>query len=304
MRKLISTIIVSTLLIGGCSTVHKEAKHSSQSIPEEVPASQYKGQGFQPVAEKSAIAHAKKHREEYEKLGEQFFKDNFSLNVKATNVVGSGDGVEVYVHCDDHDIVFNASIPFDKEAIHEEGSMRSNDNGDTMSNMVGTVLSGFEYKVQKEKYDNLTKFFKDNEEKYQYTGFTKEAIHKTQNVGYQNEYYYLAGNVTNINNYRKYYEPLIKKDSQSFKEGMKKANEATNFKAKIEVVSTLFSTKSDFTKNNSKKDLLFLSDDLYHYKEKPENTNITLQLSEPKINSTRAFYDANNPLEYGVHKHE
>lgn len=75
MRKLISTIIVSTLLIGGCSTVHKEAKHTSQSIPEEVPASQYKGQGFpQPVAEKSAIAHAKKHREEYEKLGEQFLK--------------------------------------------------------------------------------------------------------------------------------------------------------------------------------------------------------------------------------------
>ena len=35
--------------------MHKEAKHSSQSIPEEVPASQYKGQGFQPVAEKSAM---------------------------------------------------------------------------------------------------------------------------------------------------------------------------------------------------------------------------------------------------------
>ncbi|MCC3709979.1 DUF1672 family protein [Staphylococcus epidermidis] len=85
---------------------------------------------------------------------------------------------------------------------------------------------------------------------------------------------------------------------------LEKANGTKNFKAKIEVVSTLFSTKSDFTKNNSKKDLLFLSDDLYHYKEKPENTNITLQLSEPKINSTRAFYDANNPLEYGVHKHE
>ncbi|EJD93399.1 hypothetical protein HMPREF9974_05648 [Staphylococcus epidermidis NIH05005] len=26
--------------------MHKEAKHTSQSIPEEVPASQYKGQGF------------------------------------------------------------------------------------------------------------------------------------------------------------------------------------------------------------------------------------------------------------------
>ena len=114
---------------------------NSQSVPEEMPASKYVGQGFQPKAEKSAIEYAKKHRKEYEKLGEQFFKDNFSLNVKATNVVGSGDGVEVFVHCDDHDIVFNASIPFDKESIHEKGSMRSHDNGDDMSNMVGTVLS-------------------------------------------------------------------------------------------------------------------------------------------------------------------
>ncbi|WGZ15991.1 DUF1672 domain-containing protein, partial [Staphylococcus aureus] len=39
----------------------------------------------------------------------------------------------------------------------------------------------FEYRAQKEKYDKLYKFFKDNEEKYQYTGFTKEAINKTQN---------------------------------------------------------------------------------------------------------------------------
>ena len=63
----------------------------------------------------------------------------------------------MFVHCDDHDIVFNASIPFDKESIHEKGSMRSHDNGDDMSNMVGTVLSGFEYRAQK-KYDRLYKF--------------------------------------------------------------------------------------------------------------------------------------------------
>lgn len=41
------------------------------------------------------------------------------------------------------------------ESIHEEGSMRSIDNGDTMSDMVGTVLSGFEYRANKEKMDNL-----------------------------------------------------------------------------------------------------------------------------------------------------
>jgi hypothetical protein len=33
--------------------------------------------------------------------------DNFGLKVKATNVVGKDDGVEVYVHCEDHGIVFN-----------------------------------------------------------------------------------------------------------------------------------------------------------------------------------------------------
>ena len=133
-----------------------DSNKESQSVPEEMPASKYVGQGFQPKAEKSAIEYAKKHRKEYEKLGEQFFKDNFSLNVKATNVVGSGDGVEVFVHCDDHDIVFNASIPFDKESIHEKGSMRSHDNSDDMSNMVGTVLSGFEYRAQKRNMITFT----------------------------------------------------------------------------------------------------------------------------------------------------
>ncbi|HCZ9820325.1 TPA: DUF1672 family protein, partial [Staphylococcus aureus] len=89
------------------------------------------------------------------KRGEQFFMDNFGLKVKATNVVGSGKGVEVFVHCDDHDIVFNASIPFDKSIIDSDSSIKSEDKGDDMSTLVGTVLSGFEYRAQKEKYDNL-----------------------------------------------------------------------------------------------------------------------------------------------------
>ncbi len=56
----------------------------------------YVGQGFQPLAEKDAIEFAKKHKDKIAKRGEQFFMDNFGLKVKATNVVGSGDGVEVF----------------------------------------------------------------------------------------------------------------------------------------------------------------------------------------------------------------
>ncbi len=67
MRKLIATIIVSSLILGGCSTVHEEKNYASQSIP----ASQYKGQGFQPVAEK-CYRTCEKHREEYENLVNNF----------------------------------------------------------------------------------------------------------------------------------------------------------------------------------------------------------------------------------------
>ncbi|WP_281512395.1 DUF1672 family protein, partial [Mammaliicoccus vitulinus] len=172
MKKIFSSIMISTLILGGCSQMNQDSNsksksvNESKSIPEEMPADKYKGQGFQPNAEEDAIEYAKKHRKAFEKRGEQFFKDNFNLNVKATNVVGSGDGVEVFVHCDDHDIVFNASIPLEKDSIHHKGSMRSTDDGDAMSDMVGTVLSGFEYRANKEEFDNLTQYFKDNEDKY------------------------------------------------------------------------------------------------------------------------------------------
>ncbi|WP_126501883.1 DUF1672 domain-containing protein [Staphylococcus caprae] len=302
MKKIVCSILVSSLLLGGCSTMSNDSNKESQSVPEEMPASKYVGQGFQPKAEKSAIEYAKKHRKEYEKLGEQFFKDNFSLNVKATNVVGSGDGVEVFVHCDDHDIVFNASIPFDKESIHEKGSMRSHDNSDDMSNMVGTVLSGFEYRAQKEKYDHLYKFLDDNKEKYQYTGFTKEAINKTQNVGYQNEYFYITYLSRNLKEYRKYYEPLINKSDADFKEGMKQARKELHYEANSNVVTTLFSTKKGFTKDNSVDDVINLSDKLSKLDNKPQQSTITIMLGKGEINTKKPFYDDNKPIKYGVYR--
>ncbi|MCC1229982.1 DUF1672 domain-containing protein [Staphylococcus aureus] len=305
MKKFIGSVLATTLILGGCSTMENESKKDTKtetkSVPEEMEASKYVGQGFQPPAEKNAIEFAKKHRKEFEKVGEQFFKDNFGLKVKATNVVGKDDGVEVYVHCEDHGIVFNASLPLYKDAIHQKGSMRSNDNGDDMSMMVGTVLSGFEYRAQKEKYDNLYKFFKENENKYQYTGFTKEAINKTQNVGYKNEYFYITYSSRSLKEYRKYYEPLIRKNDKEFKEGMERARKEVNYAANTDAVATLFSTKKNFTKDNTVDDVIELSDKLYNLKNKPDKSTITIQIGKPTINTKKAFYDDNRPIEYGVH---
>ncbi|EVV75044.1 DUF1672 domain-containing protein [Staphylococcus aureus] len=300
MFKRTKLILIATILLSGCSTTNNESNNETKSVPEEMEASKYVGQGFQPPAEKDAIEFAKKHKKKIEKRGEQFFKDNFGLKVKATNVVGKDDGVEVYVHCEDHGIVFNASLPLYKDAIHQKGSMRSNDNGDDMSMMVGTVLSGFEYRAQKEKYDNLYKFLKENEKKYQYTGFTKEAINKTQNSGYENEYFYIVANIPTLQEYRKYYEPLIKKNNLNFKKGMKKARKGVSYKAEIEVHTTLFSRSSNFSKDKKLDDVLDLSESTKKLHLNFENTKIFLQLAKSTISTNRVNYSDNESIRIEV----
>ncbi|HCD3663818.1 DUF1672 domain-containing protein [Staphylococcus aureus] len=300
MFKRTKLILIATILLSGCSTTNNESNNETKSVPEEMEASKYVGQGFQPPAEKDAIEFAKKHKDKIAKRGEQFFMDNFGLKVKATNVVGSGDGVEVFVHCDDHDIVFNASIPFDKSIIDSDSSLRSEDKGDDMSTLVGTVLSGFEYRAQKEKYDNLYKFFKENEKKYQYTGFTKEAINKTQNSGYENEYFYIVANIPTLQEYRKYYEPLIKKNNLNFKKGMKQARKGVGYKAAIEVHTTLFSRSSNFSKDKKLDDVIDLSESTKKLHLNFENTKIFLQLAKSTISTNRVNYSDNESIRIEV----
>ncbi|HCV0274596.1 TPA: DUF1672 domain-containing protein [Staphylococcus aureus] len=300
MFKRTKLILIATILLSGCSTTNNESNNETKSVPEEMEASKYVGQGFQPPAEKDAVEFAKKHKDKIAKRGEQFFMDNFGLKVKATNVVGSGDGVEVFVHCDDHDIVFNASIPFDKSIIDSDSSLRSEDKGDDMSTLVGTVLSGFEYRAQKEKYDNLYKFFKENEKKYQYTGFTKEAINKTQNSGYENEYFYIVANIPTLQEYRKYYEPLIKKNNLNFKKGMKQARKGVGYKAAIEVHTTLFSRSSNFSKDKKLNDVIDLSESTKKLHLNFENTKIFLQLAKSTISTNRVNYSDNESIRIEV----
>ncbi|HEK6470758.1 TPA: DUF1672 domain-containing protein [Staphylococcus aureus] len=300
MFKRTKLILIATILLSGCSTTNNESNNETKSVPEEMEASKYVGQGFQPPAEKDAVEFAKKHKDKIAKRGEQFFMDNFGLKVKATNVVGSGDGVEVFVHCDDHDIVFNASIPFDKSIIDSDSSLRSEDKGDDMSTLVGTVLSDFEYRAQKEKYDNLYKFFKENEKKYQYTGFTKEAINKTQNSGYENEYFYIVANIPTLQEYRKYYEPLIKKNNLNFKKGMKQARKGVGYKAAIEVHTTLFSRSSNFSKDKKLDDVIDLSESTKKLHLNFENTKIFLQLAKSTISTNRVNYSDNESIRIEV----
>ncbi|HDK7648837.1 TPA: DUF1672 domain-containing protein [Staphylococcus aureus] len=303
MFKRTKLILIATLLLSGCSTIENETKEDTntetKSVPEEMEASKYVGQGFQPPAEKDAIEFAKKHKDKIAKRGEQFFMDNFGLKVKATNVVGSGDGVEVYVHCDDHDIVFNASIPFDKSIIDSDSSLRSEDKGDDMSTLVGTVLSGFEYRAHKEELDNLTEVLKEYKSKYKYTGYTENAIMKTQNSGFRNEYYYLTAIPYTLDEYKRYFQPLIKEDDKSFRDGMRNSKKQLKDKSRPYVVTTLFSTK-----DNTIDEMIDFSEVLKKKKNIPHDLNVSLQISNKYINTTRPNYSKKDVIEVGVFNHE
>ncbi|MEZ1975436.1 DUF1672 domain-containing protein [Staphylococcus aureus] len=308
MLKKAKLILIAALVLSGCSTIENESKKDrntetnteTKSVPEEMEASKYVGQGFQPPAEKDAIEFAKKHKDKIAKRGEQFFMDNFGLKVKATNVVGSGDGVEVYVHCDDHDIVFNASIPFDKSIIDSDSSLRSEDKGDDMSTLVGTVLSGFEYRAHKEELDNLTEVLKE----YKYTGYTENAIMKTQNSGFRNEYYYLTAIPYTLDEYKRYFQPLIKEDDKSFRDGMRNSKKQLKDKSRPYVVTTLFSTKDNFTEDNTIDEMIDFSEVLKKKKNIPHDLNVSLQISNKYINTKRPNYSKKEVIEVGVFNHE
>ncbi|HHW8550400.1 TPA: DUF1672 family protein, partial [Staphylococcus aureus] len=69
MFKRTKLILIATLVLSGCSTMEDETSKETKSVPEEMEASKYVGQGFQPPAEKDAIEFAKKHKDEIAKRG-------------------------------------------------------------------------------------------------------------------------------------------------------------------------------------------------------------------------------------------
>ena len=281
-----------------------ETNTEIKSVPEEMEASKYVGQGFQPPAEKDAIEFAKKHRKEFEKVGEQFFMDNFGLKVKATNVVGKDDGVEVYVHCEDHGIVFNASLPLYKDAIHQKGSMRSNDNGDeyffsfSLKNLYKLSYFSFCARYSKPLSTVPTIIL------ISYTGFTKEAINKTQNVGYQNEYFYITYLSRNLKEYRKYYEPLIHKNDKEFKEGMQRARKELNYTANTNTVATLFSTNDERNRKEKINNVIDLSEKIERTKDMPIKNTITTQLGNKLIGTKKARFDDKKVVSFGAFEDE
>ncbi len=90
---------------------------------------------------------------------------------------------------------------------------------------------------------------------------------------------------------------MIKNLKKEWNEQEKEVNYAAN----TDAVATLFFSQENFTKDNTVDDVIELSDKLYNLKNKPDKSTITIQIGKPTINTKKAFYDDNRPIEYGVH---
>ncbi|MHD0398641.1 DUF1672 family protein [Staphylococcus simulans] len=279
----------------------------TKKVPDTMPVNEYKGQGFQPRAEKDAIELAKKHKEEFAELGERFYKDNFGLKVKATNVVGSGKGAEVFVHCDDHDIVFNSSIVISADSLGYKGSARAQEESDDLSTQIGKVVNGFDYKANKKEYDELYQYFKDNQKKYDYYGYTKEAINKTQNSGYQNEFFWISGYPMELAQYDKYYRPLIHMNQKEFSEKYHQARyNATGGVTQTHLITSFFDKKEKFDKNKEGYKLPEIAKDIKRDNLGPskETVDIKLTYTNNEIRTYDATKNENTRMSYGVYDSE
>ncbi len=59
MKKFIGSVLATTLILGGCSTMENESKRNTKtetkSVPEEMEASKYVGQGFDDLQKKMRL---------------------------------------------------------------------------------------------------------------------------------------------------------------------------------------------------------------------------------------------------------
>lgn len=214
---------------------------------------------------------------------------------------------EVFVHCDDHDIVFNSSIIMSADSLGYKGSARAKGESDDLSTQIGKVVSGFDYKANKKEYDELYQYFKDNQKKYDYYGYTKEAINKTQNSGYQNEFFWISGYPIDLAQYDKYYKPLIQMNQKEFSEKYRSMKYTTNggFK-KAYVVTTFFDTNDNFNRKKEVMKLLDIAHDIQNDKLGPDKSEVeyTLTYTSNEITTYDGTQNGNNRTSYGVYDEE
>lgn len=162
-------------------------------------------------------------------------------------------------------------------------------------------MSGFDYKANKDEYDKLYRYLEKSSNKYEYTGYTEEALMKTQEDGYKNKYFWVSGTPTTLENYHKYYEPLIQQSNPEFKKNYFANRKIADNKNRSHLIVTLFDKKKDTTTDKELDKLIDIAKDIKaaHVNPEVKDVEISMTYTSNIIFTEDAMYSTDSYMDIG-----
>ncbi|MDN6232813.1 MAG: DUF1672 domain-containing protein [Staphylococcus simulans] len=132
-------------------------------------------------------------------------------------------------------------------------------------------------------------------------------MNKTQESGYQNEFFWISGYPIDLAQYDKYYKPLIQMNQKEFSKKYHQARyNATGGVTKTHLITTFFDKKEAFSKNKEGYKLPEIAEDIKRNNLGPFKNIIDIKLTytNNKITTYDGTSDGNNEMSYGVYDEE
>ncbi|MFK3961886.1 DUF1672 family protein [Guptibacillus hwajinpoensis] len=200
-RLLLTGILCSALLLGGCSALtnsneetEKEKEQKTDKKTEEeriedkyfVSVQDYTGEGYTLDNGEETDRIAEENRDEVERAIKKYFKDEYKTEVKVHNIVGAIDGATVFVESVGNPHFYSyAIIPIDKDKkeVDSEGVWSQEGQVET------AIVSGLYAWIYETEFKELNKFLENIAEEYPVIGINEEANENVRGSYFLTPYY-------------------------------------------------------------------------------------------------------------------
>lgn len=193
-------LIIILILCGGCLSMDNSGSKAQEKDEIEevnayeqenyVPVQEYAGEGFAlRDANPKTGEIAEENREEVVAAVEQFFLNEYKIEIQVHNIVSAVDGVSVFVESvgDPHFYSF-AIVPVDIKNREVQTDQVWSQEGQVES----AISSGLFAMAFEEEFARLDSFLEGIEEELPVVGERIEMIQNTQGAGYETPYYFIT----------------------------------------------------------------------------------------------------------------
>ena len=164
--------ILSLLFICGC--VNEESSTLKDRVEDNyfVSVQEYTGESYTLAKGEKTDEIAEKHSEEVNQAVKQYFKEEYTTEVKVHNIVGAVDGATVFVESIGNPHFYSyAIIPIDKktETVDSDGVWSQE------GQIGGAIVSGLYAWIYEDQFEKLDRYLEEKVEAYPVVGISEEA---------------------------------------------------------------------------------------------------------------------------------